>query len=72
MNEFEWAGAVKGAPIEMLAAPYTGLPVPATSEIVVEGEMLPGEALPEGPYGEWTGYYASDVRPEPTRPGWKL
>jgi 4-hydroxy-3-polyprenylbenzoate decarboxylase len=65
VNELEWAGAVKGAPIDVLRAPYTGLPVPAASEVVVEGEMLPGEALPEGPYGEWTGYYASDQRPEP-------
>jgi 4-hydroxy-3-polyprenylbenzoate decarboxylase len=64
-NELEWAGAVKGAPIDVLPAPYTGLPVPAAAEIVVEGEILPGERLPEGPFGEWTGYYASDRRPEP-------
>lgn len=64
-GEFEWAGGVKGAPIEVIRGPHTGLPVPAGAEIVVEGEMLPGETLPEGPYGEWTGYYASERRPEP-------
>jgi UbiD family decarboxylase len=64
-NELEWAGAVKGAPFDVLTAPYTGLPVPAAAEIVVEGEIVPGEALPEGPFGEWHGYYASDQRPEP-------
>jgi 4-hydroxy-3-polyprenylbenzoate decarboxylase len=44
---------------------HTGLPIPAFSEIAIEGEMLPGDNLPEGPFGEWPGYYASDTRPEP-------
>jgi 4-hydroxy-3-polyprenylbenzoate decarboxylase len=64
-GELDWAGGVKGAPVDVVTAPHTGLPVPATAEIVVEGEMLPGERLSEGPFGEWTGYYASDKRPEP-------
>ena len=35
------------------------LPVPATSEIVIEGEMPPPEeeSHTEGPFGEWPGYY---------------
>ncbi len=66
-SEYEFAGAIKGAPIEVIAAPQTGLPVPAAAEIVFEGKLLPpGEAtLPEGPFGEFTGYYAADARPGP-------
>src|SRR5258705_11863772 len=45
--------------------PLTGLRFPATAEIAIEGEIIPGESLPEGPFGEWPGYYASAQRPEP-------
>jgi 4-hydroxy-3-polyprenylbenzoate decarboxylase len=49
------------------AGPLTGLPIPAHAEIVLEGELLPmtSETLPEGPFGEFTGYYAADRRPGP-------
>jgi 4-hydroxy-3-polyprenylbenzoate decarboxylase len=45
----------------------TGLPIPATAEIVIAGEVAPPEveARAEGPFGEWTGYYASGTRAEP-------
>ena len=43
----------------------TGLPFPARSEIVLEGEVSPTETAPEGPFGEWTGYYAGGARQEP-------
>jgi 4-hydroxy-3-polyprenylbenzoate decarboxylase len=35
------------------------LPLPALAEIIFEGELLPSsqEMLPEGPFGEFTGYY---------------
>ncbi len=64
-SELEWAGAIKGEPIPVIRGDATGLPVPAYSEIVVEGESYPDETLMEGPFGEFTGYYASDRRPEP-------
>jgi UbiD family decarboxylase len=64
-SELDLAGAVKGEPIEVLRGEFTGLPIPAHGEIVVEGESLPEERLKEGPFGEFTGYYASGVRPEP-------
>ena len=66
-SEYEFAGAIKGAPIEVCPGPLTGLPIPAHAEIVFEGHLLPmGETtLPEGPFGEFTGYYASEARPAP-------
>jgi UbiD family decarboxylase len=67
VSEYAFAGAIKGRPLEVVAGPATGLPVPAQAEIVFEGELLPeGElTLPEGPFGEFTGYYASEQRPAP-------
>jgi 4-hydroxy-3-polyprenylbenzoate decarboxylase len=66
-SEYAFAGAIKGAPIEVIAGPKTGLPVPAHAEIILEGELLPPQqqTLPEGPFGEFTGYYAADARPCP-------
>jgi UbiD family decarboxylase len=62
--EYDFAGAIKGAPIEVCRGPATGLPIPALAEIVLEGELMPPtkETLLEGPFGEFTGYYASDKR----------
>jgi 4-hydroxy-3-polyprenylbenzoate decarboxylase len=66
-SEYDFAGAIKGAPIEVLAGPVTGLPLPAHAEIVLEGALVPPsqEMLPEGPFGEFTGYYAAEKRPCP-------
>ena len=66
-SEYDFAGAIKDAPIEVFAGPVTGLPLPARAEIILEGELLPvtQETLPEGPFGEFTGYYATDKRPCP-------
>ncbi|MPZ13677.1 MAG: UbiD family decarboxylase [Chloroflexi bacterium] len=63
-NELEWAGAVKGRPIDVVQGPVTGLPIPATSEIAIEGYVYRDQVLDEGPFGEFTGYYASAVRKE--------
>ncbi|HZU04929.1 MAG TPA: UbiD family decarboxylase [Chloroflexota bacterium] len=65
MSEYDWVGGVRGEPVAVLKAPITGLPVPADAEIVVEGFMHPDQVAPEGPFGEWTGYYASGEREEP-------
>jgi UbiD family decarboxylase len=64
-SEYEFAGAIKGAPVEVYPGPLTGLPMPAHAEIVFEGHLPPDTTLPEGPFGEFTGYYASEARPAP-------
>ena len=63
--ELDWAGGLVGRPIDCIEGQLTGLPFPAHSEIVLEGEVLPDETAPEGPFGEWTGYYAGGAREEP-------
>ena len=63
--EFDIVGAMRGKPMKVVRGKVTGLPFPANAEIVLEGFVRPGNRRKEGPFGEWTGYYASDVRDEP-------
>jgi UbiD family decarboxylase len=58
--KYEQAGALHGAPVEVVKAPLTGVPVPAEAEILVEGEIPSPEeeTVLEGPFGEWPGYYS--------------
>ena len=64
-SEFAHAGGHRGLPFDVLRGELSGLPVPADAEIVLEGEILQDDQRPEGPFGEWTGYYASSVRSDP-------
>ncbi len=59
ISEYDYAGGIKDLPIEIVEGPYSGLPLPASAEIVIEGECYPGELVDEGPFGEWHGYYAN-------------
>ena len=65
-SEFDVAGYLQSAAYPMVKSRVTGIPIPAYSEIVIEGFIpSPEDALvPEGPFGEWTGYYAHGRRPE--------
>lgn len=65
VSELEWVGGVLGAPIETIDGEVTGLPIPAHAEIAIEGFLRHDRTRDEGPFGEWTGYYASTARPEP-------
>ena len=65
VSEYEVVGGIRGKPVEVVNGPITGLPIPANAEIVIEGFVEPGNERVEGPFAEWTGYYASDLRPEP-------
>jgi len=65
--EYEYAGWWRNKPIEVVRGITTDLPIPASAEIVLEGEIVPPEVETriEGPFGEWTGYYGGGARPEP-------
>ncbi|MBI4319391.1 MAG: UbiD family decarboxylase [Chloroflexi bacterium] len=65
VSEYDYAGGIKGKPIEVVKGPCTGLPLPASAEIVLEGEFLPDRNFGEGPFGEWTGYYGGGLKDEP-------
>ena len=67
VSEIEIAGWLRNEPVQVVRGQETGLPIPATSELAIEGYIMPpeGESRSEGPFGEWTGYYASGARNEP-------
>ena len=66
-KDYEFIGHFLNSPMQTVRDEITGLPIPAMGEIVVTGEIPPPEeeVRPEGPFGEWTGYYASGTRDVP-------
>jgi UbiD family decarboxylase len=65
IGEMDIAGGLRGEPIDVVRGPYSGFPIPADCEIALEGETVPGQVRPEGPFGEWMGYYSDDTVPRP-------
>ncbi len=60
LSEYDFAGWVRGRPVEVVMGEHTGLPIPADAEVVAEGEILPPGEVEwprEGPFGEWLGYF---------------
>ncbi len=49
-------GGILGEPLELVRCETSDLLVPAHAELILEGEILPGERTPEGPFSEFTGY----------------
>ena len=66
ISEIDYAGGHKGRAFDVIESELHKLPMPAEAEVVLEGEVYVNEKRPEGPFGEFTGYYASAVRDEPT------
>jgi len=62
-NEVDYAGALMQEPVELVPAETSNLLVPAHAEIIIEGEVPPGVAVDEGPFGEYTGYRSSPRAP---------
>ena len=58
-DELEIAGALHGAPLRVAKCLTNEVRVPADSEIVIEGRILPGVKEPEGPFGEFPKYYSA-------------
>ena len=58
VGKFSVVGALLGEPLEVAPCTTIDLQVPAAAEIVIEGEILPGVREPEGPFGEFTGYFS--------------
>jgi 4-hydroxy-3-polyprenylbenzoate decarboxylase len=64
VSEAEVAGGLGGKPIELIKCETQDLEVPATSEIVIEGE-IPKDEKVEGPFGEYTGHRGMPPGPRP-------
>lgn len=57
VGEYHFAGVLRKKSIELVECKTVPLKVPATAEIVLEGEIRCGEFEMEGPFGDHTGYY---------------
>lgn len=55
-NEADFAGGLHKEPVELVETESGGLFVPASAEIILEGEVLPELTALDGPHGEFTGY----------------
>ncbi len=58
LDEMAFAGFLANEPIPMTSCRTVPLRVPATSEVVIEGYVDPGETVVEGPFGNHTGCYS--------------
>jgi 4-hydroxy-3-polyprenylbenzoate decarboxylase len=57
LSEYAFAGLLRGKKTEVCKSLTNDLQVPASSEIILEGYLEPGEMADEGPFGDHTGYY---------------
>jgi 4-hydroxy-3-polyprenylbenzoate decarboxylase len=57
LSEYQFAGLLRGARVELAECVSQPLKVPAEAEIVIEGEVSLTDTRDEGPYGDHTGYY---------------
>ena len=56
-NDWNVAGGLRGAPVELTRCKTCDVKVPATAEVVIEFEVDLDNLVMEGPLGEYTGYY---------------
>jgi 2,5-furandicarboxylate decarboxylase 1 len=61
-DELEVAGALHGAPLEVVKCLTNNVCVPAHSEFVLEGRILAKERELEGPFGEFPQYYGERAK----------
>jgi len=62
LSEYQYAGLLRNRRVELVDCVSQPLRVPATAEIVIEGEVSLDDFGDEGPYGDHTGYYNSVER----------
>ena len=64
IDEYLFAGFLAGQRVELVDCRTVPLQVPANAQVVLEGWLEPGHRLPEGPFGDHTGFY-TPVEPFP-------
>jgi len=65
VSEYDYVGGIRGEPVEVCRPLFSDLPIPARADMVLECVAEPHRLKPEGPFGEFTGYYG---RPEADTP----
>jgi len=58
IDELLFAGFLRRKPVKIVRCKTCDYEVPASSQIVLEGYVDPGERRIEGPFGDHTGYYS--------------
>jgi 4-hydroxy-3-polyprenylbenzoate decarboxylase len=61
LSEYQFAGLLRGRKSRIVESDLSGLPIPHGAEIVLEGQIQPGEMATEGPFADHTGYYNSSA-----------
>ena len=56
VDEYTVAGGLAGEPMQLVKCKTVDIEVPATAEIVIEGELPTDSMEREAPFGEFTGY----------------
>jgi 4-hydroxy-3-polyprenylbenzoate decarboxylase len=64
IDEYLFAGFVQRERVDLVDCLAVPLQVPAAAQVVLEGWVEPGARLPEGPFGDHTGFY-TPVEPFP-------
>ncbi|HEX2902968.1 MAG TPA: menaquinone biosynthesis decarboxylase [Jatrophihabitans sp.] len=64
IDEYLFAGFLQRERVELVDCVSVPLQVPAHAQVVIEGWVEPGQRLPEGPFGDHTGFY-TPVEPFP-------
>jgi 4-hydroxy-3-polyprenylbenzoate decarboxylase len=57
LSEYGFAGLLRGSRTLLVESSVGRLQVPATAEIILEGQIHPDDMADEGPFGDHTGYY---------------
>lgn len=65
VSEYEFAGGIRGQGIEVFKGEATDLLLPVHAEIILEGVSYPGKTMKEGPFAEFSGYYARPAEETP-------
>jgi 2,5-furandicarboxylate decarboxylase 1 len=61
-DELEFAGAIGQRPVKVTSCKTVDVDVPADTEIVIEGKILPNVREEEGPFGEFTDSYVTVMK----------
>jgi len=56
-DEFQFAGGLRGAPVELVKAETVDIEVPATAEFIIEGVFIPNSETTIGNHSNPVGYY---------------
>jgi len=69
VDEYYYVGGIRNEGVEVCQGMFGDLPIPARADMVLECVAEPNRLKPEGPFGEFTGYYG---RPEADTPVLKV